>query len=84
LAAAASNASTTTRSSAAPTCFTTRPWAPIRAPRGTLRLRARRDRRCARVAARRALPPGQHRGPNAGAGNDWAKAHFTKTGHEPG
>jgi hypothetical protein len=74
--ATASTAATTTRSSAASTCFTTRPRAAIRTTRVVLRPRARRDRRCARVAARRTLPSGRPREPYAGV--NWAKGYYKK------
>jgi hypothetical protein len=40
----------------------------VRAPRGALRPLARRDRHCARVSARRALPPGKPRDLKHGRG----------------
>jgi hypothetical protein len=51
-------------------------------PRGALRPQALLDRRCARGAARRALPPGNFVNQNAGVGYNWANARYTKAGHE--
>jgi hypothetical protein len=50
----------------------------VRAPRGALQPRSRRDRRCARVAARRALPPGRPREPKRGSGKQLGQGTLNK------